>query len=123
MTVVEVRLSEHGDRVRAVLHAVDVHIEHQKACAIASDQSLIDVVVSDAADAGARGGSGDDSGNGLLARVEAGRTDGVVRRAPRRQTIGVKLVNRDAVRTTLTDEETAVDAIQRPYLISILAGG
>jgi hypothetical protein len=66
---------------------------------------------------------GDDGGDGLLARVEAGGTDREIRDAAYGQAIGVELVNRDAVRAALTDEETTVDAIQRPDLVSILAGG
>jgi hypothetical protein len=83
----------------------------------------VDAVVGDSGNAGAFAGGGDDCGDGLLARVEARGTDGKIGYAAGGQAFGIELVNRDAVRTTLTDKETTVDAIQRPDLVSIFAGG
>jgi hypothetical protein len=102
---------------------VRTHVEHQQARAVFRDQAIVDAVVGDTGDTGALAGRGDDGGNGLLAGVEARRTDCEIGDPPCGQAIGVELVNRDAVRTALTDEETTVDAIQRPDLVSIFAGG
>jgi hypothetical protein len=102
---------------------VRAHIEHQEAGAIFRDEPIVNAVVSDAGNARTFAFGSDDSGYGLLARIETRRTDRKIGYAACRQAIGVKLVNRDAVRATLTDEETTVDAIQRPDLVSILAGG
>lgn len=102
---------------------VRTHVEHQQARAVLGDQSVVDAVVGDTGNAGAFALRGDDRRNGLLACVEARRTDCEIGDPPCGQAVGIELVNRDSVRTTLTDEETTVDAIQRPDLVSILAGG
>jgi hypothetical protein len=102
---------------------VRTHVEHQQARAILGDQAIVDAVVGDAGNTGAFAGGGDDCGDGLLARVEARCTDCEIGYATGRQAFGIELVNRDAVRTTLTDKETTMDAVQRPDLVSILAGG
>ena len=102
---------------------IRTHVEHQQARAVFRDQAIVDAVVGDTGNTGALAGGGNDRGDRLLAGVEARRTDCEIGHPPYGQAIGVELVNRDAVRAALTDEETTVDAIQRPDLVSILAGG
>jgi hypothetical protein len=59
----------------------------------------------------------------LFPSITAGLSNGVIGGISRGQTIVVELENQYAVSTALSNEDSVVDAIQRPDFVSILAGG